>query len=101
VENRSIGKTPDILVDGEPTELKTLDLGREKIAIYNNLKKVEERGGQAPNVLIDARATHISLAEAHEEIENYMAKSRGVVQRVTIWLTNGQKVTWPDGYEGL
>ncbi|GDY30284.1 hypothetical protein GTS_19170 [Gandjariella thermophila] len=101
VENRNIEKTPDILVDGEPTELKTVDAGGGKIAIFNKLKKAELKGGQAPNVLIDARATTISVDEAREEMESYLSKSRGVLQRVTIWLANGQKVTWPDGYEGL
>jgi Contact-dependent growth inhibition CdiA C-terminal domain len=100
-------RTPDALVDGQPVEFKTLQPTSSASAIKNTLNDTERRGGQAPEVIFDSRTTNppITAATAAATLQKYFAgpqpHAKGVVQRVTIMLADGTKVTWPPDYAGL
>jgi uncharacterized protein YukE len=100
-------RTPDALVDGQPVEFKALQPTSTATALRNTLRKTESKGGQAPEVVIDTRATAppIPAATAAATLQQYFGGSRpdskGVVQRVTVMLADGTAVTWPPDYAGL
>ena len=61
---RGSTKTPDFLVDGVPTELKTLE-SAGKNTLKNAIQKASEQGQQ---VLVDARNVPITAENAHQQI---------------------------------
>jgi uncharacterized protein YukE len=100
IEDRSRGRTPDLLVDGEPTEIKTTS-SNSPMRIVDKIREAQRDGGQAPNILVDVRGTSVTVEQARDVLYRHMSERGGSVKRVTIWLANGQKVCWPEGYEGL
>jgi hypothetical protein len=106
-DHGTTNRTPDALVDGQPVEFKTLQTTSAASAIKNVLNDTERRGGQAPEVVIDTRATvpPITADGATGALQRYFGgakpPAKGVVQRVTIMLADGTTVTWPPDYAGL
>jgi len=76
-------KNPDALVNGVKTEFKTLT-----VAGPNTLKnQIQDGLKQAPNVVVDARGTSITKAQAMQQIQRAEGNMGSVQGRVTI-LTN-------------
>jgi RHS repeat-associated protein len=76
-------KNPDALVNGVRTEFKTVT-----VAGPNTLKnQIQDGLKQAPNVVVDARSTSISAAQAMQQIRMVEGNMGSVQGRVTI-LTN-------------
>jgi hypothetical protein len=103
-------RTPDTLTDGEPVEIKspTPTGNGNDDQIYNMLLgsahgKRGTQDSQAPEIVLDARETGITAAQARDQIDRfYFGTHPGTdTQRVTVWLRSGEKVTYPPGYAGL
>jgi Contact-dependent growth inhibition CdiA C-terminal domain len=88
-------RTPDALVDGEPTEFKTLETQK---ASNETIKRVlhdsSRRGGQAQEIIIDAEGTPLTREEALRGIRRYMGQSKGSYTKIVIW-GDGWTVTGP------
>jgi uncharacterized protein YukE len=105
-EDHSTGqKNTDALVDGQPVDFKTATGGGPR-TIRTQLKKSEENGGQADEIVINAAPSPLSRSQVEQQLRDYFTgavppKSKGIVQRVTVLLADGSKVTWPPDYQGL
>lgn len=73
-------KNPDALVNGVKTEFKTVT-----VAGTNTLKnQIQDGLKQAPNVVVDVRATSMTKAEALQQIRRVEGNIGSVQGRVTI-----------------
>ena len=59
-----VGRHADAQVDGVRTEFKTVDLGADSKTIVNSISNSMKKGGQARDIIIDARGSGLSEAEA-------------------------------------
>jgi len=57
-------RSPDALVDGKPTEFKSLDPGATSATIKNQVSQSIKGGGQARDIIIDARGSGLDATEA-------------------------------------
>ena len=57
-------RSPDALVDGKPTEFKSLDPGATSGTIKNQVSQSIKGGGQARDIIIDARGSGLDATEA-------------------------------------
>jgi hypothetical protein len=96
-QNSSGGRNPDSLVDGVVTEFKTLAPAPkvDSNTIRNDLQRSIKRGGQARNVIIDARGTILTEVEALRGLARMKNLSRGLLDSVRI-IGNGFDVTSTD-----
>jgi hypothetical protein len=62
-------RTPDALVDGVPTEFKSLDPGASNATVKAALNDAK---GQARDVVIDARGSGLTQAEAERGIRRFL-----------------------------
>jgi hypothetical protein len=66
-----VGKTADFLVDGKPTELKTISNAKTDSAATAVTKTIKEATKQGKNVIIDARNQRgLTEADARRAVEN-------------------------------
>jgi uncharacterized protein YukE len=92
---RGAGRTPDAEVDGRPVEFKTVKTNDANAGtIKNTLDKSARRGGQSPNIIVNAEGTSLSAQQAREGIQRYLG-NKGYYESITIWLPDGTAVTWP------
>ncbi|ASO22453.1 hypothetical protein FHR81_004190 [Actinoalloteichus hoggarensis] len=84
----SAERTPDALVDGRRVEFKTLlDADPDHRRVKNTLDRTVRRGGQADEVVIDARRTSLSSADAERGVHRFLrapGNSRKLA-RISIW----------------
>jgi hypothetical protein len=83
-------RTADALVDGVPTEFKSLDLGASNATVKQALNSAR---GQAPNAFVDARGSGLTEAEAQRGLARYLGQQRGGLDSVRI-LGDGYEVNW-------
>jgi uncharacterized delta-60 repeat protein len=82
---RGAGKTPDFLVNGVSTELKTLTAAGQ-----NTLKNaIEAAAQQGQQIIVDARNVPISPEEALAQIERAQGNIGGLKGRVTVLTSKG------------
>lgn len=81
-------RTPDSLVDGVPTEFKSLQPGATAASVKNDLTRAK---GQARDAILDARGSGLSYPQAYEGIGRFL-KANGIKRMRTIRILG-------DGYE--
>ncbi len=96
------GRTPDSLVDGNPVEFKTLNGVQLRKILYRS----DLDGGQADEIFIRATSPNLTAQAAERELQAYYHangthQTQGNIQRVTVLLADGTRVTYPPGYGGL
>ena len=83
-----LGRQPDAIIDGLRTEFKTIDLKTTPIPGSNTIKNIvadsARRGGQARELIIDARHTCLSKDEAQRGIFRALGANKGKIDRVTV-----------------
>ncbi|MFL6140434.1 MAG: hypothetical protein ACJ72N_01015 [Labedaea sp.] len=90
------GRNPDAMVDGRPTEFKSMqDEPADSGNVKNILDKSAKRGGQAPDILIDAEGVNLSREDALAGIQRFLGNKKGNFDSITIWLSDGTTVVWP------
>jgi hypothetical protein len=98
-ERQGAGRNPDAMVDGKPVEFKTMKetpgSNMDSGTVKNILDKSAKGGGQAPEIIIDARGINISAEEAQAGIQRYLGNKQPVYESIEIWLQDGTKITWP------
>lgn len=90
---KAIDKTPDFIVDGVNTELKTLNNPNTS----TGMKRIQEGFKQhADTVIIDARGSGLSAEQAGEIINRAKGKypNGHLPGKVEIWI-DGQVITYP------
>jgi len=78
------GRQGDAIVDGITHEFKTLDPGATANTIRNVLNASIKHGGQARNMVIDARGSGLNCADAIQGAYRALGISRGKIDRLTI-----------------
>lgn len=78
------GRQGDAFVNGVKTEFKTLKPGATSSTVRNVINNSIRRGGQAREVIIDARGSGLDAAAARAGIERAMGVSRGLIDRIRI-----------------
>jgi hypothetical protein len=78
------GRQGDAFVDGVLHEFKTLDPGAGPGTVKNVVNNSIRRGGQAREIVIDARGTGLSLEAAQQGAGKALGISRGKVDGVTL-----------------
>ncbi len=77
-------RTGDALVDGRPAEFKTMDPGADSATVRNEVNNSIRRGGQARDMILDARGSGLSEAEAVRGLNRVAGITRGRVDSVRI-----------------
>jgi Contact-dependent growth inhibition CdiA C-terminal domain len=85
-------KRPDALVDGTPTEFKTLDPTSSEV--HHVGRAITRAEGQARDVIVDARGTTLSKEDAQDGIKDYVARKPGNFDKIRI-LTRDGDATYP------
>lgn len=78
------GRTADAEVDGIPTEFKSLVIGATNSTVKNLINSSIRRGGQARKIIIDARGSGLTEAEANLGLQRAKNVSRGKIDSVRI-----------------
>lgn len=78
------GRQGDAFVDGVLHEFKTLDPGAASSTIKNVVNNSIRKGGQARNIVIDARGTGLVKDEALRGIKRALGISRGKIDNITV-----------------
>lgn len=80
------GRSGDALVDGVKTEFKSLDAGATNSTVKNRITESIKRGGQARNMILDARGSGLSEAEAVQGLNRVSnpAIHRGMLDSVRV-----------------
>jgi phage-related protein len=89
---RSDVRTPDALVDGKRTEFKTMDPGADSATVRNEVNSSIKRGGQARDIIIDARGSGLKEAEAQRGLSRVGGIARGKLDSVRI-IGDGYDIT--------
>ncbi|MEU7061690.1 PrsW family glutamic-type intramembrane protease [Streptomyces sp. NPDC046197] len=85
-------KTPDAVVDGVPTEFKTLDPGAAPNSVKNTLNTAKK---QARDAVVDARGSGLEESGAREGLEKFLRNNPpGRMNSVRI-IGDGYDVRWP------
>lgn len=83
-ETSSGGRNADAEADGIRTEFKSIQPGSTSATVKNQINNSIRRGGQARNIIIDARDSGLTLAEANRGLERAKNISRGKIDSVRI-----------------
>lgn len=78
------GRTADAEVDSIPTEFKSLLIGATNGTVKNLINSSIRRGGQARHIIIDARGSGLTEAEANLGLQRAKNISRGKLDSVRI-----------------
>jgi len=78
------GRQGDAFIDGIKTEFKSLRPGATSKTIKNRVDKSLKGTGQAREIILDARGTGMSVAEAQRGIAQALGIGRGKLDRVTV-----------------
>lgn len=78
------GRQGDVFVDGELAEIKNLDKGATSATIRNTVQNSLRGTGQARNIVIDARNSGLTQAEAERGIARALGIGRGKLDQVTV-----------------
>ncbi|MGI8426261.1 MAG: hypothetical protein ACR2M4_06620, partial [Actinomycetota bacterium] len=81
---RGKGRQGDAFVDGLLHEFKSLGEGASSGTIKNAVSSSIKRGGQARNMVFDARGSGLTAAEARRGLGRAMGISRGRIDRISI-----------------
>ncbi|GAA2418704.1 CdiA C-terminal domain-containing protein [Mycolicibacterium llatzerense] len=84
-------RTPDALVDGKPTEFKSLSEGATNTTVKNALNSAK---GQADNAVIDGRASGISKEEAQRGLDRFLGANPDRMTNIRI-VGDGWEILWP------
>jgi hypothetical protein len=79
-----LGRKADALVNGKITEFKTLDPGADSGTVKNVINNSVRNGGQARDIVIDARESGLSAADAERGLARAGGISRGRIDSVRI-----------------
>lgn len=79
-------RTPDALVNGVPTEFKTVTASGET-SVKNAIEKAATQNAQ--NILINARGSNLTAAEVQNQIDRAQGNVGGLTGRVTVWTKEG------------
>ncbi|GHO49882.1 hypothetical protein [Ktedonospora formicarum] len=84
--NESNVRTPDALVDGVPTEFKSLEPGATSNSVKDAITASIKGGGQARNIIVDARGSGLTLDEAQRAFNRlrHPTITRGRVDSIRI-----------------
>jgi hypothetical protein len=77
-------RTGDAMVDGRPGEFKTMDPGADSATVRNEVNNSIKRGGQARDMILDARGSGLSEAEAIRGLNRVGGITRGKIDSVRI-----------------
>jgi hypothetical protein len=84
-EDHSMGvRQPDALVDSIPTEFKSVRPGASSSTIRNAVNDSIKGGGQARNIIIDARGSGLTLAEAQRGLLRARGIAKGKLDSIRI-----------------
>jgi hypothetical protein len=78
------GRQGDAIWNGLKVEFKTLDSGASPATIRNVVNESVRRGGQARNMVIDARGTGLGRAAAERGISRALGIRRGKIDGITV-----------------
>ncbi len=78
------GRQGDALIAGVKHEFKTLDPGATANTIKNVVNNSIRKGGQARNIVIDARGSGLTQEAASHGIAKALGISRGKIDNITI-----------------
>jgi len=78
------GRQPDALVNGIKTEFKKLEPGANSNTVKGSINDSVRRGGQARDIVIDARSSKLSEAEARRGLDRSRAITRGKLDSARI-----------------
>jgi 8-oxo-dGTP diphosphatase len=92
IEN-SGSRNPDVTVDGVPAEFKTPD-GAGDNTIKNLLDKSAKRGGQARDIILDARDVPLTKEAARSGIRRHLGNVENAYDHIRI-VGQGFDITWP------
>lgn len=87
-------KSPDALVDGIPTEFKTLAAAADSKRVLNRLNDAKK---QARSVVLDARTSGLSKVEAGRGIRRALGAYPGHYDGITI-LGADYRLQWPEDF---
>ncbi|HKS47770.1 MAG TPA: hypothetical protein VJT49_22185 [Amycolatopsis sp.] len=88
-------RTPDALVDGTPTEFKTITTQTpSSTKIMRVLDESARNGGQAREIVINAENTPLTREEALQGIQRFKGLGKNAYDKIVIW-GNGWTVTGP------
>ena len=71
-------------MDGVQHEFKTLEPGATSATVKNSVNNSIRNGGQARNIVIDARDSGISESEANRGLERAAGIARNKVDNITV-----------------
>jgi hypothetical protein len=77
-------RTGDALVDGKRTEFKTMSQGGDDSTVKNEVSNSIKHGGQARDIVIDARSSGLSKDAAIKGLNRIHGISRGKLDSVRI-----------------
>jgi Contact-dependent growth inhibition CdiA C-terminal domain len=83
-ETSDSGRNPDAEVDGIPAEFKNLEMGAKDTTVKNVINSSIRRGGQARNIIIDARGSGLTEIEANQGLVRSKNITRGKLDTVRI-----------------
>ena len=87
-------RAADALVDGKPTEFKTMASGADSATVRNEVNNSIRNGGQARDMIMDARGSGLSEAEAGRGLARAAGISRGKIDSMRI-IGDGFNKVWP------
>jgi RHS repeat-associated protein len=77
-------RTPDVKVDGVLTELKALDPGAKNNSVRNTVRRSMRNGGQARNMVIDARSSGLTEQNAWRGLAQVRGLYRGRLDSIRL-----------------
>ncbi|MCP4696289.1 MAG: hypothetical protein GY862_05515 [Gammaproteobacteria bacterium] len=86
------GRQGDRIIDGIKTEYKTLESGATSTTVKNVINNSIRKGGQARQVIFDARGSGLTKEQALEGIKRAMGISRGRIDEIRV-IGNGFDVS--------
>jgi hypothetical protein len=75
-------RTPDVLVDGEPTEFKSLGPGASNVTLRNALGSAK---GQARTIVVDARGSGLTETEALRGLRRFLGAHEDRVDSIRVF----------------
>ncbi|WP_192909821.1 hypothetical protein, partial [Gandjariella thermophila] len=88
-------RTPDALVDGTPTEFKTIKTQTpSSTKIMRVLDDSARNGGQAREIILNAENTPLTREEALQGIQRFQGLGKNSYDKIVIW-DDGWTVTGP------
>ena len=91
----SPGRNPDAVVNGAVTEFKSLDPGATSNTVRRRVQESISRGGQARNIIFDARGSGLTEAEAERSFRRIAGIANGKIDSVRI-IGDGYDITSTD-----